>query len=136
MWVSGCLAYYKGTETGGHKFKVRRRMRLFLGYPQGTKWYIIYDLNHRKLFVSIDVKFVEDSFPFAINKCHYNCNDNTEVLKFLEETDFEDMINHSNKTRETRQSEEDSILDQNQEFTNSGICIQVVRLKILRIQRP
>ncbi|KAK9062516.1 hypothetical protein SSX86_019703 [Deinandra increscens subsp. villosa] len=65
MRVFGCLAYYRSTETEGDKFEARGRPGIFLGYPPGTKGYKLYDMEHKKMVVSRDVKFFEDKFPFG-----------------------------------------------------------------------
>ncbi|GJU66908.1 integrase [Tanacetum coccineum] len=36
-----------------------------MGYPQGTKGFKILDIEHGKIAISRDVKFVENNFPFA-----------------------------------------------------------------------
>jgi len=64
MRVLGCLAYYRNTNTKGDKFEPRGRPGVFMGYPSGTKGYKIYDLEQRKMIVSRDVKFLEETFPF------------------------------------------------------------------------
>lgn len=68
MRVFGCLAYYRSTETNGDKFEVRGRPGIFLGYPQETKGYKIYDTQHHKIIISQDVKFMESVFSFVNNK--------------------------------------------------------------------
>ncbi|KAK9050950.1 hypothetical protein SSX86_027575 [Deinandra increscens subsp. villosa] len=70
--VFGCLAYYRSTETKGDKFEPRGRPGVFVGYPRGTKGYKIYDIEHGKIMISRDVKFMENIFPFSkINESKY-----------------------------------------------------------------
>lgn len=52
MRVFGCLAYYKNTNTKGDKVEKRGKPGVFLGYPQGTKGYKIYDIESKKIIIS------------------------------------------------------------------------------------
>ena len=65
MRIFGCLAYYRSTQTGGDKFELRGRPGIFIGYPQGTKGYKVYDIENKKIMISRDVRFVENHFPMA-----------------------------------------------------------------------
>ena len=46
------------------KFASRNRRCVFLGYPSGKKGWRVYDLETYETFVSRDVVFCEDHFPF------------------------------------------------------------------------
>lgn len=67
MRVFGSLTYHTSNEINGDKFEVRGRSEIFLGYPHGIKGYKIFDVKKRKVIVSRDVKFHEESFPFPSN---------------------------------------------------------------------
>ena len=46
------------------KFQSKTRTCVFVGYPSGQKGYKVYDLETQKFFVSRDVNFYENIFPF------------------------------------------------------------------------
>ncbi|KAI5415180.1 hypothetical protein KIW84_040580 [Lathyrus oleraceus] len=48
------------------KFDSRARKAIFLGYREGTKGYILYDINNHTFFISRNMVFYEDTFPFKI----------------------------------------------------------------------
>ena len=79
----GCLAYFRNTNTKGDKFEKRGKPGIFLGYPQGTKGYKIYDIETRKIIVSRDAFFLESFFPFKNTTT-------TESLHWDEPTRFYD----------------------------------------------
>lgn len=63
--VFGCLAYAHNQHHHGDKFATRSRRCAFLGYPMGKKGWLLFDMDTEKVFVSRDVVFCEDQFPFA-----------------------------------------------------------------------
>lgn len=63
--VVGCLAYAHNQKRGGDKFASRSRKCVFVGYPYAKKGWTLYDLDTQDIFVSRDVTFVEDVFPFT-----------------------------------------------------------------------
>lgn len=59
-----CLAF-ASTMTSNHlKFHPRVRTCVFLGYPPGYKGYKLYDIEPKQIFISRDVIFHENVFPF------------------------------------------------------------------------
>ncbi|KAD7480469.1 hypothetical protein E3N88_03605 [Mikania micrantha] len=58
----------ESTETRGDKFEARGRPGIFLGYPPGTKGHKVFDIQHNKIVISRDVKFIENVFPLANNE--------------------------------------------------------------------
>ena len=60
----GCLCFAYNHKTKGDKFASRSRKCVFVGYPFGKKGWKLYDLDSKEFFVSRDVKFFEDVYPF------------------------------------------------------------------------
>lgn len=79
MKVFGCLVYFKNTNMKGDKFEEKGKPGVFLGYPTGTKGYKVYDIENKRITVSRDVLFCEESFPFKNIKIDENYNDEHHV---------------------------------------------------------
>ncbi|XP_057543915.1 uncharacterized protein LOC130823315 [Amaranthus tricolor] len=61
----GYLCFAHNQNTKGDKFASKSRKCVFVGYPFGQKGWRLYDLNTKEFFVSRDVKFIENVFPFS-----------------------------------------------------------------------
>lgn len=59
-----CLCYASSLQAHITKFDTRARKVIFFDFKDGTKGYIIYDLNSHNIFVSRHVIFYETRFPF------------------------------------------------------------------------
>lgn len=64
----GCLAYAHNKNTKGDKFASRSQRCMLLGYPSGTKRWKLMDLETERVFISRDVEFQEDIFPYPAKK--------------------------------------------------------------------
>ena len=87
MRILGCLAYYRSIETNGDKFEIRGRPGVFMGYPNGTKGYKIYDPKSGKIITSRDVRFAEKTFPFATKIEQTKYEEEDVFTTFMDEED-------------------------------------------------
>ena len=62
--VFNCLCHASNLLSQHTKFTSRAISAVFIGYPIGYKGYKLYDLEHKRFFISRVVTFVEDVFPF------------------------------------------------------------------------
>ena len=73
--VFGCLCFAHNKKTRGDKFASRSRKCIFVGYPATKKGWKVYDMETGEIFVSRDVKFYENEFPFTTNVDTSLCNE-------------------------------------------------------------
>lgn len=60
----GCLRYSTNPKPHKDKFSPRALKCIFLGFSPGQKGYKLYDLDQNQIFVSRDVLFYEQVYPY------------------------------------------------------------------------
>ncbi|GAA0174766.1 hypothetical protein LIER_41779 [Lithospermum erythrorhizon] len=63
--VFGCLFYAHDQRSKGDKFASRSRRCAFVGYPKNQRGWKLYDMDSGAFFVSRDVRFHENEYPFV-----------------------------------------------------------------------
>nr|GMD83670.1 Retrovirus-related Pol polyprotein from transposon TNT 1-94 [Ipomoea batatas] len=77
--VFGCLAFAVIPSCQRNKLSPRARKCTFLGFANGVKGYKLYDMQTKEVFLSRDVCFYEDSFPFQNNPTKHTAEFNLET---------------------------------------------------------
>ena len=75
----GCVSYVHIPDNQRTKLEVKWRKSVFVGYPEGTKGYKLYDPSSRKFIRSRDVVFQERKFHDFGNEQSVSCCDDEDV---------------------------------------------------------
>ena len=63
--VLGCKCYVHIPNSNRQKLDQKSYEAIFIGYPDGTKGYKVYDIAKNRFMISRDVTFFEDKFPYS-----------------------------------------------------------------------
>ena len=90
--VFGFVWYMHVPDGQRRKLDPKSSKGIFIGYPEGTKGYKLYDLKKKKFFRSRNILFYEDKFYYPDSE---GKSDDVSKIVFLEEgVDFESIIEH------------------------------------------
>lgn len=61
-----CLTFARNLQSHRTKFQPRARKIVFVGYKEGTKGYVLYDLQSHEIFISRNIILYENVFSFIV----------------------------------------------------------------------
>ena len=70
-----CLCFASTLENNHSKLEPRSRKSVFIGYKTGIKGYVLLDVTSREIFISRNVIFYENIFPYNLTNHHNKNND-------------------------------------------------------------
>jgi len=78
----GCLAFTITSSVQRTKLSSRVRKCVFLGYKDGVKGFTLFDTKRKNIFMTCDVTFYENHFPFYKDNVDTNL-DRHDIFKHL-----------------------------------------------------
>ena len=141
--IIGCLCYGKSSDRRNDKFEGKGIRSILVGYPYGQKGYKLYDLQKGQTYVSRDVVFKENIFPFLLKKGSENelkvvMN---QVPLFEEKEDSQFPVGDMNEADLERETDGDAMTTENieagdqQNMEGSLTKIQSVRDEPMIVRR-
>ncbi|CAH9066166.1 unnamed protein product [Cuscuta epithymum] len=120
--VFGCLCFVHNQWAKGNKFAPRGRRCVFVGYPNGKKGWKLFDLDTHEFFVSRDVTFHEDVFPYAASSVpESNPAPSLDVIGFDEDTESSFGEDEADSTTQATEGVVPPILSSNEAGSSSAI---------------
>ena len=105
--VFGCICYIHVPDGQCRKLDPKSSKGIFVGYPEGTKGYTLYDLRKEKFGLSRNVLFYEDKFYHPDSEA--KSNDVTKSVCPEEDVDSESIIEHPIDIENLPENHEDDI---------------------------
>ena len=102
--VFGCVAYAHIPENMRNKLEEKSRKCVFVGYPEGTKGFKLYDLSKKSFIRSRDVIFDETKFHNFTSKQSINQESNFEYL-VNESVELPYVVQNNNENDDVVQNE-------------------------------
>ena len=105
--VFGCVCYMHVPDGQRRKLDPKSSKGIFVGYPEGTKGYKLYDLRKKKFVRSRNVLFYEDKFHYPDPEAQ--SDDVTKIVFPEENVDIESIIEYPIDIENLPEVQEDDI---------------------------
>jgi len=88
----GCLTFASTSNVQRTKLSSRARKCVFLGYKDGAKGFSLFDMNQKNIFVTRDVIFYENHFPFYKDNIDTNLDTHDTFKHLLPSIFYNDTV--------------------------------------------